>query len=364
MGIRDTIREATYAIRDELSNLQRELVVVAGQRDSADERAKRSGSEITRQRALLGERKRAVGEATERVARVQQELDDLERQRQQVLQELFREQEQQRKLGEAVGTADRGVEEAVAVVRREQRARDELDARAGKVREGITGAEQRLRTALLQALEQQMKLQASSIEGRFRSDDQRREALRAHDELRRARHSDPAVAQLCEQREELVKLLGSAVVPTIRTLLEVSLRDSEAELERRFPGSMSPPTDSCDGEVDELLFYEDRKGSAVFLLPIPGDIWRAAAETGGGPAVAQAMRIIWAFVYGLALTPEEGGFVLSSGWPAFRSHYSLEEAAVLEGFEVGSGRGLVARFVLSPVPAELQEALAHGNRND
>jgi DNA repair exonuclease SbcCD ATPase subunit len=364
VGIAEAIRQHTLDIRDALASLDKEIAAAVAERDAAEQRAKRCGTEITRQRAVEGERKKALNVVSERVAEAQSALEDLERKRQEAQESLFGLQEEQRSFVGSLREAQDATGDALAAIRREQKASDDTAGRLERLRSAQGEKKRALRQALGQALDSHLRDQADRLEAAFHSQEQRAEAMRAFEEFRRARNADPEVSRLCAQREELQKFLGSAMVPAVREVLEASLKAVEQQLVARFPKALMTPPPAVESRIEDLLFYENQDGKAVFLLPVAQETWSAAAEGEGTDGTWQAMCFVWSFLRELGLGPDDGRFVTRRGRPAFESHHDLEEVAVLGGVSVRHCGSVVNQFALAAVPAEVQEALTHEGQDD
>jgi hypothetical protein len=68
-------------------------------------------------------------------------------------------------------------------------------------------------------------------------------------------------------------------------------------------------------------------------------------------------------VRGLGLRSEDGDFIAINSRPAFASEFDLETVAG-QSFSVKYEAGEIIRYVFTPVPADLQEALSHEEDQD
>lgn len=363
MTIAEVIRQQTFSIRDVLSNLDRDIAKAVGERDATNDRVKRCGTEITRQRALEGERKKSLNDASEKVAEAQRVLEELERRRQEALEHLLRRQEEHNSVAQSLREAQSSTDVALAEIRREQKTGQDAETRAARLGAERTDKQLALKQAVLHALDIHLRLQTEQLQTAFNTQEQQADAMRAFEDFKKARHADPEIGRLCEQREEVQKFLNSAMVPGVRDMLQVSLKSIEDQLVRKFPGALTHPPPVKDNQIDDLLFYCNQEGKAVFLLPIDQAAWNAATTDDSTEGASKAMCLVWHFLREMKLRTEDGEFVMQRGRPTFKSRFDLEDVAILQGFSVKHHESVVMRFILSAVPTELQEALSHEDPN-
>jgi len=360
MSIAEFIRQHTLNVRDAIAALEEQIVRAEGQRNAADERVKRSSTEITRQRALETERKRSVNSASEKVTEAQRVLEEIDRRRQQALEVLIRCQDEQKDVEKTLANAQRATGAALSEIRREQTAQQEAEELLVRVRAEIKEQGAVYRHSLLKALEVYVDQQIQQVHASFDSREQQMKVLRDFEIFKRARHEDPEIGGLCDQRDELRKLLNTAMVPGVRAMLQTSLTEIETKLVKRYPVALQiPHAADQDNRIEEMLFYCDRNGKAIFFLPIKEADWLAAANQDIYAQTSEAMCLVWTMIRELNLRTEDGDFAVVNGRPAFASRFDLEEVAILQGFSVKCENQVVLRFVLSSVPAEVQEALSH-----
>jgi hypothetical protein len=360
MSVADIIREHTHALRDSIALLEGEIASLEAERDAADERFKRCSTEISRERNLEGERKRSWQAAGQRVVEAQEVLDELGRKRQEALEVLMRCQEEEKAIAISVCDAQRATEAARTEIQREEKAGTKAQDRLTRLHGTHADKRQQLCRARLDALDVHLRRQAEQVRAAFTTQEERAEAMRELEEFNRKRHTDPRIAELWEQREELRKLLKTSMVPGVKNLLQSSLNDIQDELAKTFPQATEvsefPP---ADNPIDELLYYFDSDGNVVFLLPIDPNDWDAAENGEGTDGANRAMCLAWSVIRGLPLKTQDGDFVKVRGRPAFESRFDLDDAAVLSEFSLTSDESVVMRLIPAPAPQEVQEALSH-----
>jgi len=325
---------------------------------------KRSSTEITRQRTLETERKKSLGLSTEKVAEAQRTVDDLERKRQEALDILMRLQDDQTAVLHSLREAQSATESALAAIRKEQKAKQDAESEMMRDRASRSEAERVLRRSLLKALDIYLEQQAGAVGAAFSTQEQRSKAQREFEAFRRARYTDPEIGRLCDERDEIQKLLGTVMVPGVKTMLEESLRGIEESLVKRFPTALRVPDAISSGnQIEELMFYRDREGKALILLPVRPVDWGALEANTASEAATKWMCLLWSMITELKLRTEDGDFLTAQGRPVFASKFDLEEVAILQGFPIKREGTDVIHFVLTAVPAELQEVLSHEDQD-
>jgi len=363
MTIEELIRQRTLCVRDAISDLERQLDQTQAEYKAADARVKRCGTEVTQHRQSENEHKKSFNNAAEKVAEAQRILDELECKRQDALGELWRLQEEQNQVDRQYRAAQSSTQDALAEIRKERKVGQDAEKHIKSVQKKLEEKKDALRQAMLEALEVHLKSQSEQVYSAFNTQEEHTEANRAFEEFKKARHTDPDISRLCEEREELEKLLKTAIVPKVREMLQTSLKDIREQIESRFPGALNPRQPPVDNPIDDLLFYCNKEGKAVFLLPIDPAAWHSASRDAQGENESRAMCITWHFLRDLKLKVEDGQFIEVRGRPAYQSQFGIEDVAILHGFGVKSHESEVMRFVLSAVPPELQEALVDENTN-
>jgi len=364
MGVGDVLRSHTLSVRDRLSGLEKQIAGIEAVRNAADDRVKRATTEITRQRTLEAERKRAVGVAAEKLAEAQRTLEELERKRQEALEVLVRIQEEHNAVERSRRDAQVGTEAALGAIRKEQKAKEEADAELIRVKRERAENERLLRCALLKGLEVHLEQQVATMQSAFSTQEQWSKAMREFEAFRKARHTDAEIGRLCDERDEIRRLLGSAMVPGVKTMLQSSLVKIEEAIAKRFPVAFQVPDIARkDNPIEELLFYCDREGKTIFLLPISSADWIALGEVGPTERTSKSICLVWSFIRGLGLRTEDGDFKMVKGRPVFASKLDLEMVAS-QSFSLSCEEAEVIRYVLAAVPTELQEALSYEDQND
>jgi flagellar biosynthesis chaperone FliJ len=364
MNVTDVLRRETLSVRDELGQLDEQIAQAEALRNAAEERVKRAGTEITRQRTLDTERRRALSIIAERVMEAQKVLDELERKRREADEALMRVQDEHKSVERLRREAQAATETAVAQFGREQKTRQDTESQLAALKVRRKECECGLHRALLKGLDVHLEQQVATLQAAFSTQEQRSKVMQQFEEMRKARHTDSEVGRLCDERDEIRKLLGNVMVPGVRAMLQTSLKQIEETLSKRFPGALQMPEIAPkDNQIEELLFYCDREGKAVFLLPISPVDWSELDKGTLDDRTSKSMCLVWNMVRGLGLRSEDGDFIAINSRPAFASEFDLETVAG-QSFSVKYEAGEIIRYVFTPVPADLQEALSHEEDQD
>ncbi|MCJ7588687.1 MAG: hypothetical protein MUQ00_12420 [Candidatus Aminicenantes bacterium] len=362
MRINEILRQQTLPARDRISGLDKQIVKVEAERNAAEERVKRASTEINRQRKLETDQKRALNVTEEKVLEAQRIFDDLERRRQEALETFMQCQEKYNTLYHLRRDAQKETEKALADILNEQKFRQQAEAEIARMHEERRTAEKDLRLVLLKSLDLHLEQQRALLQAAFTTQEQRSKVMRDFEAFRRARHTDMEIGRLCEERDEIRKLLNNAVVPGVKAILESSLKGIDEILANRFPGALQIPDQvSRDNQIEELLFYCDREGKAVCLLPIAAAEWRG--EAASTECTANAMCLVWNMIREVGLRTEDGDFKEINDRSVFSSQLDIEDIAS-QGFSVKCEGIEVIRYVFAAVPTELQEAISHEDQND
>jgi hypothetical protein len=362
MDILSLIHDQTRGISDRIATLTAQVVHAGAERDAAKDKAKRASAEVTKERTLEEEIKKARDAASDMVAEAQRVLEELDRRRQETLDSLTRCQEEQKSLSQSLSDTQARAEQALAEAETEQEKKENAEAEISKLLEDRRKEETDLRGAVLESLDIFLEQQADRVLSAFASEEQHQELLRDYDSLQQARRTDPHVEALCEQRDELNKFLSAAVVPAVKDTLQGSLAAVEDQLRERFPGAfqLTDPL-SSDSQVEELLFYLGADGHVVFIIPVRTSDWEAAQRDEVTDHGTKAMRIVWDMIRELRLKEQDGDFLQMRGHPVFTSRFDAKEALLRQGFTVKYCAADILQFTFTRVPSEVEEALMHEN---
>ena len=191
MTISELIREKTLSLRDSLSELEREYERAVAQRDAAENRVRRVSTDITRHRAIEGERKKSASQAREKVIEAQRVLDEIDRRRQQAIETLMKHQEECGAIEESLREAQASTETALSDIRKEQKESQEAETRIAKLRQKRGQEQQLCVLQMRQCLDEFLGMQSRHLFAAFESQEKRAADLREYEEFKKARHADP-----------------------------------------------------------------------------------------------------------------------------------------------------------------------------
>jgi len=364
MSLADVLRQHTSSAKERLDVLSKKIDQAEAERDAAEERVKRAGTEITRQRTLETERKRTLSLAAEKVSEAQRNLDELERKRQEAIDVLVRLQDEQNAVERSRREAQTATDSALGQITKEQKAKQDAEAELGRAKDEQAEAQSVLCRALIKGLDTYLEGQVAIAQAAFSTQEQRSKAMRDYEMFKKARHTDPEIGRLCEERDEIRKLLSNAMVAGVKAILQASLSTIEETIAKRFPVAlqMSDVTPK-DNPIEELPYYCDPQGKVIFLLPVSSADWTAVGEGTVTNRSSNGMCIVWNMIQGLGLRTEDGDFDTIKGRPVLASKFDLETIAAQGFFSVKYEGAEVIRYVFGRVPRELQEALSYEDQD-
>jgi len=361
MTLQDIVRDHTREIMDAVNFVGRRRTDLLGELASAEERLKRASSEITRNRTLEGERKRHVSEVERKVQDIQQKLEEIERQRTELLDRLLEVRAQKEEEERLLVEAKRTTEKAQALIKDAQDTRASAGRKLRDVDEERTRFESRLGDAYRRSLDLYLTETSKRIDQAFAGQEERERRLAALEAFKQARHEDPRIGDLCDQRDQFRQLLEMATVPGVNEAMQAALTRIEGELQDRYPGSIALEDTVPDlGLIEELYYFSDDEGKGCILLPLSEADWRAVASGNPVKSATRAARLIWDMIQGTTLKPSDGEFCLRGKFCLFVANCSAEELAALDGFNLSTSESTSLTFRFSSMPPEIQEALSHG----
>jgi len=364
MTLEEIVRERTFSIRDAVDQIAARCLNLQNEIIAAEDSRKRSYTEITKQRTLETERRRLMEEAGSKVAEAQTELEGIERQRSEAVDRLLERQAARDDATKRLKEAQRLFEEA------QERTKDSRERIDGANRELAEKEKERgdynsqLRNCLMQSVECYLAELAKRIEHAYLAQEDRQKRLAAASEFKKARHEKLEIGDLCDQLDQLRILVSMATVPPVREMLQSSIKSIEDQLETLYPGALKIEQPLGElGLIEDLHYYPDANGKAVFLLPIERSAWEKIESGAACREAGEAFQLLWSMAKELQLKPADGRFDLQRGWCVFSSDYDPDDVMLLEGFDLPLPGAGSLRFRLSPVPPEIREALTHANSN-
>ena len=363
MGVNDWLRRESHEVNDLLRLLEEERKLKHAERDGAKDRAKQLAAEVPGKRKEEEKFRAQLDTLRAAELAVERELKDLDLQRERVLERLREAHEDflqgERGLRDLRDDADglqRRLKEVVAEERDRDRALEELAVRHEELSQQLRQAHQRALSGHLQEV-------SDRLDAALMGDSERRMALGAAERLRSARHEDPVVADLWEQREQYRRLLEQATVPGVQQTLKGALTQVEHEIETRFPRALEGEKRRDAHAIEELPYFQGLEGRAVLCLPISQAAWRSSSDDGSGLASEKIARLVWALwplLSDSGLTANQTHFQLVDGWCRVTAACTEEELALLEGCTLALPSGDKVHLRLTPLPRDVADAVVEG----
>jgi hypothetical protein len=352
-------RRYGHEIRDGVAHLERQREHLLTNRTAAEERIKRATTEITQNRTLETERRRVLAGVDSRFSQIQTRLDEIERQRVELINQLMETRDEREKADNQLKVAHQGTARAQELLRDADAEREEAGRQLKDIESERTRQHDRLRDAYVQALEAYLAEVAKRLEQAFASEEERQRRRALARAFKDARHQDRRIGDLCDQRDQYQQLLPLATVPGVRASIEAELRRVEEHLERLFPGALSAsPEQPLPATVEDLHYFIDRQGKCGILLPVSASVWQHIAEGDAGLASKVAMRLFWALISGAGLKAGDGEFETQGSHCVFRAQFSADIIGALPSFRMAIEGGALIEFRVCPLPSEMQEVFA------
>src|SRR5579875_61080 len=359
MSLRDSIREHTREISDALAQLERRRTDATSEVAAAENRLRQVSMEARSLRSREDGRKRALGELDAKLQGLQHEIDELERQRLELVDRLL-ERQQERQTSDALLREIHGSIEKVE--KQIRSAREDVEAKGRELRKVEEDREryrsklgESYRSALVTSLDEQRR----RIAAMFASEEERRKKQAIVEQFKRARHEDSRLAELCEQREQYLQFVGQATVPGVKATLEREMSKIEEQIEDVYPGALHGLEDpAITTSEEDLYYYADESGDVALLVPVDKATWDAFAAGSQVEPCYEAAWLLWNLVKELKLKPSDGQFASSDFGCVFRSNLGMDLVPALGGFACKLGVGSVY-FNLVAMPNEMQEVMSN-----
>lgn len=362
MAFSDLLRERTLAIRDTIQLLEKKLSDMEALRLAAEERTKRQGTEIAKQREIEFAKKRELNLISEKALDAQRLLDEIDKKRSEAVELLLQAQDEQSRTEKLHKETQKATESLQSQISKEKKSIHEAVSNLERIQKELKEQQDFLHGAIIEALKLYLKQQSENLESAFSSQDKRIKESQEYENFKRARHSDPEIAKLCEQRDELLKFINTSMVSGVKEMLDDKIKIIEEKLEKYFPGAIKVPDPTPKNtRIDDLLYFCDDKGESTILLPInPGD-WEALLSDARSDRTEIILCFLWSMIKELGIGSKDGEFLISRGFPAFATHFDIEEITILQGFKLIHKGSEVLSYVLTAMPSEVQEILSYEN---
>jgi hypothetical protein len=355
MSLQDLLREHTVAARDACGSADRRWRELRAARAAAEDKFKRLSTEIASQHLQDRDCKRTVSAREQDALEIREALEALERERTRLndalMAALARQDDAEKGLRAARGATE--LAEANLSEARDQANRLDRDIQAAN--------EERLRLMLQKrgseraALFEYLGSVAARLNHALSGESERSRRVAAQNSLKAARHSDPLVGDLCDQRDQYREFLKMATVPGVRDTVQAALGNIDAELERRFPGAAANVDALEPSPVEDLYYFRESSGSSAVILPIDADTWHAIALGQITPVTTAAARLAWSVIRGARLSPGCSTFAMRDGLCTLSGGI---DSASFGSTAIALGGASAIQFRFVPVPTEIQQLVA------
>jgi hypothetical protein len=360
MKLQDHLRDATRTAQERLSYLDKELSELRSKVLSSRERIKRIGTEIEKCKVAEVEKKKGIRAITDQIEQLNTELDGLEQKRQTLVEQLF-------EFKEKKVNAEKGHQEVKSRETSLQKDTQQDQVEIQKIEKHEKDIESQkgravldLRTARVNALKAYMLEVSDRITSTVLSQEQRKAQRQSYEELKRDRHIHPEIADLCDARDEWLKVLKSTSVPSVKRDIESNLKKIEEELNSRYPGALAAGSSSGqDDLIEELYYFEDELKRIAVIFPMPKTIWDAIAAGTQGPTEEIAMRILWNVAKSLDAKPGESLIQPKTEYALLIRETHQNQTFESDNFSLDMPGGGSLSVLLIPMPADVQEAMCH-----
>lgn len=188
---------------------------------------------------------------------------------------------------------------------------------------------------------------------------QMEEKRRMRDAFEEERHQNGNLMELWESWRELRNLYDAQEIPSVRQGLERLIEENEQEIEKRFPGALEIENLEQDQPCEDFLVasYDERTSKTTVLLPISSDDLDVIENNPTDSSAEAFLRLAWALGKAADTSPERTMVdVGNHGWAVARFKEGARQL-VGEAFDVPLAGGGVHRFIIDPLPTELESVI-------
>jgi hypothetical protein len=112
--------------------------------------------------------------------------------------------------------------------------------------------------------------------------------------------------------------------------------------------------------VEELFYYDDHNGKTFIILPISESIWNGIKNGDNSHNSTRTMFFVWIMAKNTNLGPENGRFLFNGRYCVLETDLNISKNLVSKGFNILIPKSSNSiKFKFSPLPIEIQEALAY-----
>ena len=356
MNLIDIVRDQTRQIQDILKETEKELEEHIRNHVAAVEHDRKFTQEAAEWQPVVSERERTLRDSQLKVQEIQRQIAEL--------QARLRERQKESERADADYT--KAKDSADDRLREATRARKEAEhwyQKATQARERTENYQRRLQEERRQAVPKHLTAMWTQLLHAALKAASSADAHAALERLNRARHDDPQVAELWEERLEWLRIAQSTSPPRVRATAKDELKRIEDDLEKRYPGALKAASTGPLEEIEEVYFYHRAtEDSCKLLLCIPADV---CANLDAGISTQSedlAARIVWAFARGIQKKSEHreaarSRFHVKDGHLVMTVDGAPEDMKNHETITVHFADGGSAVFMLCELPPEIRGAM-------
>lgn len=349
LTIQDILRECTAEIHEAIRSCEEEITRTT--RDLADARLRieSSSSSLSVQQSQIGAQQR-------RAIQLEAELDGLRRQL-------------ETKKSELASTKDdiQRIEANASKLRRDKKSIQELVENTDKQFVELQQNKERLARRLGESHREALRRYVGELQKQIMqlSSEQnvRNAKLAAFNALKIARHENKQVGDLLDARDEWIRMLKGAGVPTVIETAKRELDAIERKLDEAYPGALEAEEGIGSEEDIAELFFRHLEGANRTWLFIPMDagLWNFLEGDSVNPQNSWVMQLAWALRKNLDLKWEDTRFELLANHKVVVLDTPLVSNIDKQSLSVDLGASVSATFIFSPLPSVIEESFNHEN---
>jgi chromosome segregation ATPase len=358
MGISDLIRQFSFELDDQLRLLDEEIKGLTSEIESIEQRKHQIATEIKRLHTEEREVKSRLHEVEKQIETTEREIDDLERRKQELVENLLSQREQIGAKEKELNRLRELLQKTQQKINEEEDAKHKREVSLEKKLSDKKEKESLKKGRLIEALKTYVQRQEESLHLAFGSLEEKEKQKRALEEFNQARQRDPKLADLYEQREELIRLLKNASLDSIQNYLKEKISIIEDEISKAFPGALGRNLNNVRRDnILEILYTIDKDQTAIFWLPFTHESWTRVEQGEVSQRSKNIVCFLWNMITQLELTGEEPRVDNSDELLCFRSGLSRDDAMMASHFNVVCNHENILKCILTEAPYDLQEAL-------
>lgn len=364
MRLDDIIRESTQEILDAVRLVEKEKTRFQQMKDAADERIKRYSTDIPSDRTLLGDKKHRIRDLEEKVRELNGQIEELERKKQDLYDrwtERNKELEDEKK---AIGIIETKIDGIQREISRENQGKTHADNEINKIENERIRHEGKLTLAYINAFSSYVMQTNQALTEFFRESSEKISFIHAAENLKKMRHEDKETAELCEAREEWIKILRTASVPAVKTTGESELRRIEAEIDKKFPGALKSEASKSLSSSESYLYYfiddEDAgTNEGIIFIPFLKKDWMLLTTEDKSISNRVFAYFLWWISRESKVDPQEVHFDCRGEFVVMAFKFGLGDLYGKNHVIMDLPGNTSVTFILSEIPNEIYRAMTY-----